>query len=106
MPAVGTASGPQLMLNGAAVVAGQFGAWQPIAAEAAESGYVVIWKDEDADLFFVWNTDAKGNYLWTSMGASRARTTRSIAETLFAQDLSGDGKIGIAADEPALALLH
>ena len=107
MPAVGTASGPQLMLNGAAVVAGQFGAWQPIAAEAAESGYVVVWKNGDADLFFVWNTDATGNYLWTSMGAvPGSNHAIELRETLFAQDLSGDGTIGIAADEPALALLH
>ena len=107
MPAVGTASGPQLMLNGAAVVAGQFGAWQPIAAEAAESGYVVIWKDEDTDLFFVWNTDATGNYLWTSMGAvPGSNHAIESREALFAQDLSGDGKIGIAGDEPALALLY
>jgi hypothetical protein len=107
MPAVGTASGPQLMLNGAAVVAGQFGTWQPVAAEAAEGGYVVIWKDEDTDLFFVWNTDATGNYLWTSMGAvPGSNHAIESREALFAQDLSGDGKIGMAADEPALALLY
>jgi len=107
MPSVGMTSGPQLMLNGAPVATGQFGSWRPIAAEAAESGYVVVWKDEDADLFFVWNTDAKGNYLWTSMGAV-AGSNHAIEsrETLFSQDLSGDGKIGIADAEPALALLY
>ena len=107
MPAVGTASGPQLMLNGAAVVAGQFGAWQPVAAEAAESGYVVIWKNEDTDLFFIWNTDPNGNYLWTSMGAvPGSNHAIESRETLFSQDLSGDGKIGLGSEEPALALLY
>ena len=107
MPAVGEASGPQLMLGGAAVVAGEFGAWRPIAAEAAETGYVVVWKDDDADLYFVWNTDAKGNYLWTSMGAvPGSHHAIESRETMFDQDLSGDGRIGVAAAEPALALLY
>jgi serralysin len=107
MPAIGAATGPQLMVHGTPVVAGQFGAWRPIGAEAAETGYVVVWKNGDADLYFVWNTDAKGDYLWTSMGAvPGSNHAIESRETLFRQDLSGDGKIGLGSEEPALALLY
>jgi hypothetical protein len=95
------------MIGGAPVVAGSSGAWRPIAAEAAETGYVVVWKNGEADQFGVWNTDAKGNYLWTAMGAV-AGSNHAIEsrETLFQQDLSGDGKIGAASIGPELALLY
>ena len=107
MPAVGAASGPQLMFGGAPVVAGDFGTWRPIAAEAAESGYVVIWKNEDIDRYCVWNTDTHGNYLWTAMGAVLGSDAAiESRETLFQQDLSGDGTIGVASVGPELALLY
>ena len=107
MPAVGEPSGPQLMLDGAPVVAGNSGGWMPIAAEAAETGYVVVWKNGNADQYAVWNTDAKGNYLWTAMGAVPGSDAAiESRETLFQQDLSGDGKIGIASVGPELALLQ
>lgn len=41
----GTSSGPELMLGGAAVMAGQFGSWAPIGAERTASGYDVAWKN-------------------------------------------------------------
>ena len=37
-------SGPELKYAGAAVVAGQFGAWTPIGAEQTATGYEVAWK--------------------------------------------------------------
>jgi len=107
MPAVGAESGPQLTIGGAPVVAGDSGAWKPIAAEAAETGYVVVWKNGEADLYCVWNTDANGNYLWTAMGAvPGADDAIESRETLFRQDLSGDGTIGVASVGPELALLY
>jgi serralysin len=107
MPAVGATSGPQLMASGVPVVAGHSGAWRPIAAEAAETGYVVVWKNGEADQFGVWNTDAKGNYLWTAIGAvPGSNYAIESRETLFHQDLSGDGKIGVASVDPELALLY
>src|SRR5262249_57686252 len=36
---IGGSSGPQIRYNGAAVTAGQFGAWVPFAAEAIGGGY-------------------------------------------------------------------
>ena len=38
-------SGPELQYMGAAVVAGQFGAWAPIGAVQTASGYDVAWKN-------------------------------------------------------------
>jgi serralysin len=107
MPAVGATSGPQLTAGGAPVVAGTSGAWRPIAAEAAETGYVVVWKNGEADQFGVWNTDAKGHYLCTAMGAvPGSNHAIESRETLFHQDLSGDGKIGVSDAGPELALLY
>lgn len=57
--------------------------------------------------YFVWNTDAKGDYLWTSIGAvPGSNHAIESRETLFRQDLSGDGTIGLGSEGPALALLH
>src|SRR4029077_311298 len=64
----GTTGGPQLQLSGAAVTAGQFGAWTPLGAEHnASGGYAVGWKNGGADQYVVWTTDSSGNYL--SQGA-------------------------------------
>ena len=40
----GSSSGPGLRFDGSSVTAGQFGAWNPIAAEATAGGYQVAWK--------------------------------------------------------------
>ena len=98
MPAVGTTTGPQLMIGGAPVVAGSSGAWRPIAAEAAETGHVVVWKNGAADQFGVWNTDAKGNYLWTAMGAVPAPIMRSNrARHCSSKTLAAMGRSALAA---------
>jgi serralysin len=49
----GTTTGPALKYAGAAVVAGQFGAWAPIGAEQTASGYEVAWKVTGADRYAV-----------------------------------------------------
>ena len=41
---VGGSSGPELSFNGAPFVAGQTGAWTPIAAEKTTSGYEIAWQ--------------------------------------------------------------
>jgi serralysin len=56
-------SGPALKLSGAAVVAGQFGAWVPIGAVQTASGYEVAWKVPGADEYSVWTTDSNGNHI-------------------------------------------
>ncbi|WP_459584063.1 hypothetical protein, partial [Bradyrhizobium diazoefficiens] len=43
--------GPALKYVGSPVVAGQFGAWTPIAAEQTSSGYEVAWKYSGSDQF-------------------------------------------------------
>jgi len=49
----GTAA-PLLKYAGAAVMAGQFGAWAPIATEQTASGYEVGWKLAGADQYTAW----------------------------------------------------
>ena len=80
-------SGPQLKYEGAAVTAGQFDGWVPIAAEQTASGFQVAWKMDGADQFIVWQTDGSGN--WVSQGGNSTELT--AFESAFAQDLDGDG---------------
>ncbi len=92
---VGGSSGPQLMYGGTPIVAGQYGAWTPIGAEAAASGYVLAWKNGAADEYTVWNTDTNGNYLWNAVGAvSGSDYGLESLEPMFQQDLNSDGQIG------------
>jgi hypothetical protein len=90
-------AGPELKLNGAAVVAGQSGTWSPIAAEQTATGYEVAWKNSAADQYTVWSTDSNGNFL--SLVAANLSGSSTALETLepsFHQDLNGDGVIGPA----------
>ena len=101
------ASGPQLKYAGAAVAAGQFGAWTAIGAEATATGYQVAWKVAGADQYTVWNTDSSGKYLSNAVGVvSGSSTALESLETAFQQDLNGDGTIGLpATGTPAAAAI-
>ena len=89
-------TGPELKYGGAAVTAGEFGAWTPIGAIQTANGYDVAWKMAGADQYTVWNTDSSGNYVSSAFGAvSGSSTALESIETTFHQDLNGDGTIGI-----------
>ena len=92
----GTTTGPTVKYSGAAVVAGQFGAWAPIAAEAIAGGYEVAWKYGSADQYTVWKTDSSGNYVSTLIPAvSGTDPNLEAIEPSFQQDLNRDGVTGI-----------
>jgi hypothetical protein len=87
-----------LKYGGTAFVAGQFGAWVPIGAEATSSGYDVAWKNTSTGLYTVWSTDSSGNF--TSNLLSNVYGTSAVLESIeavFHQDLNRDGAIGIPA---------
>jgi len=79
-------------------VAGQFGAWTPIGADAAAGGgYNVALKFGTTDQYSVWKTDGNGNYASSLTGTvSGSATQLRVLETLFDQDLNGDGTVGVA----------
>ena len=90
-------SGPSLKYSGLDVIAGQFGDWTPIGAEKTASGYEIAWKSIGSNLYSLWNTDANGNYIANIVGAvSGSDPTIVSAESLFQQDLNGDGQVGAA----------
>jgi len=91
-------TGPSLKYSGADVVAGQFGAWTPIGADAAAGGgYNVALKFGTTDQYSVWKTDGNGNYASSLTGTvSGSATQLRVLETLFDQDLNGDGTVGVA----------
>ncbi len=62
---LGVIGGPGVTLkySGSVVVAGQFGAWIPLGAEATSGGYEVAWKYGAADQYTVWSTDSNGDYV-------------------------------------------
>jgi hypothetical protein len=91
----GGTPGPLLRFSGAAVTAGQFGAWTPIGAEKTASGYEVVWKNGTADQFVVWTTDNHGN--WLSQGPAVSGSSNAIQsrEATFGQNFNGDGTTGL-----------
>ena len=86
----------ELSQNGAPVTAGQFTGWIPIAAQQTATGYQVAWRIPGADQYWVWNTDASGNYVSGATGVVSGETVAlESLETSFQQDLNGDGTIGV-----------
>ena len=92
---VGTSSGPQLGFSGAAVTAGEFGAWTPIGAEQVGPGYQVVWKFGDADKYIVWTTDGSGSFLSQGAVVPGNSLAVELLEAGFQQDLNNDGTTGI-----------
>jgi serralysin len=91
-------SGPELKYGGAAVTQGEFGTWAPIGAVQTASGYDIAWKDASSGLYTIWTTDANGNYLGNAIGASPGNSyALESFETIFDQDLNGDGVVGFYA---------
>ena len=80
--------GPSLKYGGADVVAGQFGGWTAIGAEATATGYQVAWKVTGADQYMVWNTDSSGKYLSNAVGVFVGSSTAlQSLETSFPSGL-------------------
>ena len=96
LDAISSGSGPELKSGGAAVTAGQFGAWTEIGAEQTSTGYEVAFKNTATNLYTVWSTDSSGNYTANIVGAlSGTDPGLESFETTFHQDLNGDGSIGV-----------
>ena len=94
--AAGGTIGPDVTINGTAVVAGTLGGWTPIGAAQTANGYEIAWKLPGNNLFTVWNTDSNGNYVSDPMGAVPGTSVAlEAAESSFNQDLNGDGVIGL-----------
>lgn len=94
--AAGSTSGTQLRFGGSTVLAGQFGNWAPIGAEAVSGGgYQVAWK-LGANQYSVWQADANGNMFYNPTGVVSGESyALQSREGGFAQDLNGDGTIGV-----------
>ena len=89
---------PRWKYNGAAVTAGEFGAWVPIGAVQTASGYDVAWEIPGTNEYTVWSTNSSGNYISNLIGAvSGTSTALESFESIFQQDLNGDGVIGLYA---------
>jgi VCBS repeat-containing protein len=91
--------GPEFKFSGAPYVAGELGAWTPIGAEQVSGGgYDVALKVAGADQYTVWSTDSNGNYVSAFFGTvSGSSTALESMESVFHQDLNGDGVIGTSA---------
>ena len=88
-------AGPMLKYQGAALVDGQFGAWNPIGAEQTASGYQVVFKNGAADQYTVWNLDGNGNYVSSATGVlPGSDMALQFLENTFHQDLNGNGQVG------------
>ena len=90
-------SGPLLKYAGAAVVAGQFGAFVPIGAEQTASGYEIAWKVSGTGDYGIWYVDGAGNYISNSGVLSGTSAALKSFEISFLQDLNADGVVGFVA---------
>jgi hypothetical protein len=92
----GTGTGPELTQNGAAVSAGEFGTWKPIGAvQVAGGGYDVAWYDPTSGQYTIWSVSSTGAYQSNLVGAVAGNNVSlENFESLFNQDLNGDGHIG------------
>jgi hypothetical protein len=96
--AVGGTSGPELKIAGGAVVAGTLGGWVPTDAVQTAGGYEVAFKLPGTSLFTIWNEDSNGNYISDTIGAvSGTSAALESQESIFGQDLNGDGVVGLYA---------
>jgi serralysin len=101
LDSISSGTGPELKSAGVAVVANQTGGWTPIGAEQATTGYEVAWKLTGADQYTVWATDNGGNYTSSMIGVvSGSSTALESLETVFHQDLNGDGTVGLPTSHP------
>ena len=93
----GGGTGPELKQGGALVTAGEFGTWTPIGAvQVAGGGYDIAWHDTSSGLYSVWSLDSNGNYLSNAINPVAGNNSALEAiETIFNQDLNGDGTIGL-----------
>jgi serralysin len=93
----GTLKGPELMFNGAPVTVGEFAGWAPVGAEPiAGGGYEVAWKNAGTNQFTVWDTDSSGDKVGNAIGVvSGTDPSLELIEPSFAQNLNGDGVIGL-----------
>ena len=90
-------SGPALKVSGVNFVAGQLGNWTPIGAEQTATGYDVAWKVTGVDKYTVWFTDSNGNFISNAGSLTGASSTLQSFESVFHQDLNGDGFIGVVS---------
>ncbi|EJN08763.1 Ca2+-binding protein, RTX toxin [Bradyrhizobium sp. YR681] len=95
---ISTGTGPTLKYNGSAVTVGQFGAWTPIGAEQVSGGYDVALKNTSTGVFSFWSTDSNGNFVSNLIPGELAGNSAAVTslETIFHQDLNGDGATGVA----------
>ena len=96
---VSTGTGPELMYGGAPVTIGQFGSLTPIGAIQTASGYDIAWKIPGTNQFTFWTTDNNGNCTSNVTGGFVTGTSFTLEsfETIFGQDLNGDGSIGVTS---------
>ncbi len=89
-------SGPELKYSGAPVVVGEFGSIAPVGAIQTATGYDIAWKIPGTSEFTFWSTDSNGNYTGNLTGlVSGTSAAAEQFETIFHQDLNGDGVIGV-----------
>ena len=94
--AAGGSSGPELK-NGSAVTAAEYSGWTPIGAVQTSSGYDIAWKDAATGQYSFWTTDSSGNLITASAAMPATSSAVESYETVFHQDLNGDGVIGLSA---------
>ncbi|MET4119733.1 serralysin [Bradyrhizobium sp. JR1.5] len=97
-------TGPELVFSGAPVTVGMWPGWAPIGAEQTGSGYDVAWKNASTGQYNIWTTASNGNYTATPLSfVSGSNAALQSYESIFHQDLNGDGIIGVPSAAQSFA---
>jgi hypothetical protein len=95
--------GQELEFNGAAVTVGEFPGWTPVASvQVAGGGFDIAWENS-SDQFTFLAADSHANLASSPInGVAFAANSATVEqqETIFKQDLNGDGTIGVPATSP------
>ena len=91
-----SSTGPTLKYAGVAATTNTLPGWTAVSAAQTSLGYEVAWKNAGTGQFVIWETDSNGHYLWDAVATTSGVTAAFQAEeTVFGQDLNGDGTIGL-----------
>src|SRR5579872_1387479 len=95
--------GPEVKQGGVAVTPGVFTAIG--AVQVAGGGYDLAWQMVGSSIYTIWSLDSQGNFV-ANIGNDLAgnSTTLENFETIFGQDLNGDGHVGPPPPPPPITI--
>jgi serralysin len=93
--------GPEITQGGVAATPGVYSAIY--AVKLSSGGYDVAWQEVGSQMFTIWSVDSNGNFI-ANIGNNLAGNSTALEnfETIFGQDLNGNGNIGSSVSKAGI----